>query len=99
MRIETFASDIQIITLTSTTTAKTIKQLVAAAGRTLLNTNVIGVRILPPSANVEVGDPKTTDKWTMATTSQPILYSLEDAHEKITLKNAATVTVEIFYGQ
>ncbi len=96
MRRETFASDIQIVTVTSTTTATKIKDLI---GVTLKGTNVIGMRILPPSASVEVGDPFTTHKWTMLTTSNPIMYELEDAHEKITLKNAATVTVELFYGQ
>lgn len=94
-------SDYRIVNVTATVGGNILGDLVraviagkAAPANALPTGELLRVDILP-SASLEVRDIFTGDAMAITTKlSLPVL----DAMDKITVKNAATVSVELFYG-
>lgn len=102
MNNEPFAYDVRILSITSTTTAQLISKLVADRLATLTQTLPAGksvVRmILTTSATLELRCAGfNTDAASLPTVTRHV-FDVLNAHEKFTVKNAATVLVELYFG-
>lgn len=101
---QTIAKDIRIVSVTSTTSYQTLRALIdtalaakSAPATTFPNTDVIQVAITP-SANLLVRDSITQDDLTLGSGIR-FVFPVEDCLEKIVVKNAATVLVEVYFGE
>lgn len=95
------AHDFRIITLTSTTTAQTLRKLIndrlATITKSLPTTGSI-IRIgITCSANTEMRDGQFEEALTLSSSTRYV-FDILDPLDKITLKNSATVTLEIYWG-
>lgn len=95
------AHDYKILALTSTTTATTLGELVrarlATLGKTLPERPIIRIA-LTCSANTELRDGQMGDALTLASTVRYV-FDLLNPLDNLTVKNSATVTIELFFGR
>lgn len=95
-----FARTVRILTVTSTTTITPLRTLIDAAlvvkGTKLPNNEPIEVR-LSPDVDIEVADIENTDPLIIIGGTTWIAPSRE-ALDVLTIKNAATVVLEMFFG-
>jgi hypothetical protein len=101
---QVIASDIKIITITGTTAYQTLDQLVRVANAAkaspadfIPKNSVIQV-VLVPNGTALLCDRFTEDSVTISAGTRYV-YPVLDALNKLTLKNAVTVTLEIYYGR
>lgn len=95
------AHDFKILALSSTTTATTLGELVRARLATLdksLPTRPIIKIGLTCSANVELRDGQMGDALTL-TSGTRYLFEINNPLDMLTVKNSATVTIELYFGQ
>lgn len=95
---------LRIYNLASTTTAKTLRQLLnaALAGKSgvaaiLPKEGLIQI-ILTPSADVAISDAITGDGFTIAAGARTV-FPLQSALETLKLLNTATVSMEMYYDK
>lgn len=100
---QTIARKYRIVNVTSTTTAQILGDLVRtaiaakSAPANVLPSNDILQIAITSSANLEVRDTFTGDALTLASSTRLVLPSA-NVMDQITVKNAATVNVELFFG-
>lgn len=105
---DVMATDIDIVSITSTTTAQPIGKLIADAyaAKTpavvwpVLPRREVRKIIITPSADVTIQDTRNTtpDQITIASGAAKT-FDVLNAQDKLMIKNAATVKVEIYYGR
>jgi hypothetical protein len=100
------AADVRIVSITSTTTAQPIGKLIndtylaktPAIVDALMNKEVIRM-IITPSADVLINDIHNTTPDTITVASGVSkTFDLLNAHDKLMIKNSATVKVELYLG-
>lgn len=96
----TISRNFRIVNVTSTTTAQTLQKLLetalalkSAPANSLPDKSLVQVAFTP-SVAVEVSDPITNDPVTISTRT---VYPLSNALTQLAIKNAATVSVELYY--
>lgn len=97
------ADEIRIISILSTTTRTPIRTLIDVAlaaknpvlGWDDMPKGSVVKLVLIPGASVLVSDPQLVDETAITARTE---YCVMDAHEKLCLKNAATVLVELHFG-
>lgn len=106
MRDPNFATQGRIINITSTTDAQTIDKLIRDRLATLSksyptdhNDNVLPILqiFITPSADIELRDVYYGDEMTVYADERHAI-PVEDAPTKYSVKNAATINVELFFG-
>lgn len=100
----TIAKHLRIVSVTGLTSYQTLRTLVdtilvlkTPPANVLPDTNIIQVAITP-GGNLLVHDAITEDDFTLASGTR-MVFPLEDALEKLVVKNAVTIVVEIYFGE
>ena len=93
--------DIRIVSITSTTTAQPIGKLIndrlTALSQSLPEKIAVLRIVIKPGANVTIQDIKTTDEVAVLSGVEKE-YPVLNAHEKLLIKGAGTVLVELYLG-
>ncbi len=100
------SADVRIVAITSTTTAQPIGKLIADAyaAKTPALANVLTSKevrrmVITPSADVIISDTLNTTPDTITVASGiSKTFDLLNAQDKLMIKNAATVKVELYLG-
>jgi hypothetical protein len=100
----TIAKHVRILNVTGLTSYQPLRALVDTAlgaksppANTFPNTNIIQVA-LTPSINLLVRDAISQDDMTLLAGVR-LVFPVEDVLEKIVVKNAATIALEIYFGE